>query len=457
MIRYSMSQDPWLRPKSVDATPSDDPKPAGSATAFFSGNELKNVTRVAETLAAHGGGALSSELALDLVLNSLVEQARDVTGATGAAIALVRDGEMVCRATTGANAPDLGMRVETGSGITGDCLRSEQIQLCRDTETDSRINAENCRRLGVRSMLVAPLTDAGAIFGILQVFSAWPNAFGEREISALQSLLPRIAESKREAQAGVSATSLAHSGVASALPQETIFAAARVDDQRDPFEPDFTPTPEPQNSRENGVWSAALMVLVIAAAVLLGLVVGWRGAIREGSASPPSSPVTASMATTNSTEAPSVPQVPPTPASEPQSPISAAAAKSPMTSTQPPTGGLIVTENGKVIYRTLQSGPTGSLRSNTATDGSGTRLIHRVQPAYPAEARAKNLQGSVVLDVQIHGDGTVGEVEVASGNPILANAAVEAVRQWRYQANFAGGHPVESQTRITVNFILPPS
>jgi TonB family protein len=452
-----MSQNPWLRPKSVDATPSDDPKPADGATTFLSGSELKNVTQVAETLAAHGGGALSSELALDLVLNSLVEQARDVSAATGAAIALIRDGEMVCRATTGTNAPDLGVRVETGSGIAGDCLRSEQIQLCHDTETDSRVNAENCRRLGVRSMLVAPLTDAGAIFGILQLFSPWPNVFGEREIAALQSLVARIAESRREAQAAVSAASLVHSDAASPLAQEAVVAAAGANDQRVSFESDFITAHEAKNFWENGVWSAALMVLVVAAAVLLGLIVGWRGAIKGGSASASlTSPVSRSEGATPAESAPSVSPNPLAATPGQQAPFSASAAKSPATTAQPPTGGLIVTENGKVIYRTLPSGPTGPLRSNSAPDGSGTRLIHRVQPEYPPEARARNLQGSVVLNIQIHGDGTVGEVDVASGNPILADAAVEAVRQWRYKANFANGHPVESQTRITVNFILPP-
>jgi hypothetical protein len=67
-----------------------------------------DVATIAKTLAAHGGGAASFDLALDLILNEVVEQARLATGATGAAVALARDGEMVCRATTGADAPDLG-------------------------------------------------------------------------------------------------------------------------------------------------------------------------------------------------------------------------------------------------------------------------------------------------------------------------------------------------------------
>src|ERR1700756_3571574 len=76
-----------------------------------------DVSRLAKTLAAMGGGAVSADLAVDLVLNDVVEQARNATAATGAAIALKRDGEVICRATTG-NAPELGVRVETTSGLS---------------------------------------------------------------------------------------------------------------------------------------------------------------------------------------------------------------------------------------------------------------------------------------------------------------------------------------------------
>ena len=84
---------------------------------------------------------------------------------------------MVCRATTGGNAPDLGMRVETDSGLTGACLATGEVQQCSDTESDPRVNAEACRTLGVRSMLILPLCDRNGPFGILEVLSAQPYAF----------------------------------------------------------------------------------------------------------------------------------------------------------------------------------------------------------------------------------------------------------------------------------------
>ena len=81
------------------------------------------VKRLVETLAANGGGELSPDLALDLLLNEIVEQARLATAASGAAIALVKDGEMVCRATTGATAPPGDSSRHTLGTLW--CLRSD--------------------------------------------------------------------------------------------------------------------------------------------------------------------------------------------------------------------------------------------------------------------------------------------------------------------------------------------
>lgn len=81
-------------------------------------------------------------------------------------------------------------------------------------------------------------------------------------------------------------------------------------------------------------------------------------------------------------------------------------------------------------------------------------LIYKVQPQYPAIARAIHLAGAVYLRAIIATDGTVRQLEVISGNPILANPALQAVRQWRYQPTRLNRDPVEVETLITVNFIL---
>lgn len=81
-------------------------------------------------------------------------------------------------------------------------------------------------------------------------------------------------------------------------------------------------------------------------------------------------------------------------------------------------------------------------------------LIHRVEPLYPPFARTAHISGTVELRAIIGRDGRVNSVEVLSGNPLLARAAIEAVRQWRYRPTILDGEAVEVETRITVNFIL---
>jgi protein TonB len=79
-------------------------------------------------------------------------------------------------------------------------------------------------------------------------------------------------------------------------------------------------------------------------------------------------------------------------------------------------------------------------------------LIKRVQPKYPQAALAVHAQGAVQIEATINKEGTVTNVKVISGDPVLARAAVEAVRQWRYKPYYLDGDPVEIQTQITVNF-----
>jgi len=81
-------------------------------------------------------------------------------------------------------------------------------------------------------------------------------------------------------------------------------------------------------------------------------------------------------------------------------------------------------------------------------------LIHRVQPMYPPLARQARIQGTVVLQAEISKDGTIENLRLISGHPMLAPSAIEAVRQWRYKPYFLNGEPVAVETQITVNFTL---
>jgi periplasmic protein TonB len=81
-------------------------------------------------------------------------------------------------------------------------------------------------------------------------------------------------------------------------------------------------------------------------------------------------------------------------------------------------------------------------------------LIFRVQPDYPLLARHARVQGQVVLRAIISRDGTIENLQVLSGHPMLVRAAVDAVRQWRYRPYLLNDEPVEVETEVKVNFIL---
>jgi protein TonB len=82
-------------------------------------------------------------------------------------------------------------------------------------------------------------------------------------------------------------------------------------------------------------------------------------------------------------------------------------------------------------------------------------LLHRVEPDYPEQARQQQIQGPVVLDVRTRRDGTIQELKLLSGQRLLADAAIAAVKQWRFRPHLVKGEPVEMQTTVTLNFKLP--
>jgi len=81
-------------------------------------------------------------------------------------------------------------------------------------------------------------------------------------------------------------------------------------------------------------------------------------------------------------------------------------------------------------------------------------LIHEVTPQYPSLARQARIQGTVVLQAVIAKDGTVQDLHVVSGHPLLTAAAIDAVKQWRYRPYYLNGEPVAVDTQIDVNFTL---
>jgi GAF domain-containing protein len=133
-------------------------------------------------------GLCSSKIALEPAIGVITERAQALTGATGAAIALRSGSEVICRARAGRTAPDVGIRLQTDSGISAECLRSGEVVLCNDAEDDPQVDLASCRRLGVRSILAAPLRQFHRTLGIFEVLSASPGAFNHQHASTMQLL-----------------------------------------------------------------------------------------------------------------------------------------------------------------------------------------------------------------------------------------------------------------------------
>ena len=84
-------------------------------------------------------------------------------------------------------------------------------------------------------------------------------------------------------------------------------------------------------------------------------------------------------------------------------------------------------------------------------------LVRKVQPTYPPLARQARIQGTVVLQAQISKSGDIENLQLVSGHPMLAPAAIEAVKQWKYKPYLLNGEPVEVETTVQVNFSLAGS
>jgi hypothetical protein len=130
----------------------------------------------------------STKIGLEPAIGVIAERAQVLTGATGAALALRNGAEVICRARAGRTAPDLGVRLQTDSGISAECLRTGEVVLCNDAEDNPHADRVTCERLGVRSILAAPLRQFRNTLGIFEVLSGVPNAFNHQDVATMQLL-----------------------------------------------------------------------------------------------------------------------------------------------------------------------------------------------------------------------------------------------------------------------------
>jgi protein TonB len=109
-----------------------------------------------------------------------------------------------------------------------------------------------------------------------------------------------------------------------------------------------------------------------------------------------------------------------------------------------------------MIFITLNSVGPGETPKKIRVGGNAqsANLVQKVQPIYPPEAKANRIQGVVSFTVTIGKDGRVQNMTLVSGDPILAQAAKDAVQQWVYKPTLLNGDPVEVTTQVDVNFTL---
>ncbi len=123
-------------------------------------------------------------------------------------------------------------------------------------------------------------------------------------------------------------------------------------------------------------------------------------------------------------------------------------------------GGVPGGQMGGVIGGIISSPPVSVPKAATPTRVRVSQgvtqglLIRKVQPTYPPLARQARIQGAVLLQAEISKDGTIQNLRLISGHPMLTSAAIDAVKQWRYKPYILNGEPVEVETQITVNFTL---
>lgn len=120
-------------------------------------------------------------------------------------------------------------------------------------------------------------------------------------------------------------------------------------------------------------------------------------------------------------------------------------------------GGLALTQSQDQISppappeTTQQNAPQ---RVRVAAGVTSGLLINKVQPIYPKKARRKRIEGVVVMTARISRQGDITDLQVVSGDPMLAKAAMDAVEQWKYRPYLFNGDAVEVETQILVNFRL---
>jgi TonB family protein len=407
-----------------------------------------------------------------------------------------KDGAMVCRARSGDTAPALGAQLAAETGISGECLRTGKIQHCMDTENDPLVDVEVCRGLGLRSIAVLPIQGWREINGVLEVFSTQPAAFTEQHIALLQQLAA-LAERARTAQPHGASSAAPNLPLKKSRPTGLLPASDRFGEVALAF---LSTRSRPFVLGAAGLIAVSLLALVIW--------LGWRGPDGTDGKAHTATPSSVNAATVNTATAhppdndalwkanpgreSMLVSIGKTSAGTPvkfasqvdavagilveRTPVLADATANVATPHDLPgaqTGSHIDSRSDETAGAELPSLPADSTNQSVlngvlsaklslprfsapVSQGvSGGRLLYHVPPVYPAQARQARLEGTVILAAMVMEDGTVRDIKVVEGPPVLAQSAVDAVKTWRYKPYQLDGKPVKIETRITINFKFP--
>lgn len=454
----------------------------------------------------------------DTILGTIAVAAHSLTGATGAAIAMPRDGAVVCVGRSGETAPELGDRLNVDSGISGECLRTGVSLRCDDASRDFHVDAEVCRQMGLQSIAVVPLRGQHGRVGVLEAFSTEAFAFVEDKMD----LLERLAGLAEAAWARGAVTEAQATATALVQPEKLDEAASLgeamdIDDApavvEAPPEPAAAVTAAIPLAQVREVFASAQIKDAIArkkwrfaaiiAVAVIGLtllsVYGWRAWYKASVASrrtKTASPQVTPSATANAAAGarfagtPDVvyPEARPAKRSQPHSAGVAAVVEIPdevvrrqiggttplagrrAASTETPSAAIpnspdiqvvaassaAAGDPGSSIAKAIQTPSVLPTLSVPISQGtSGGVLLRKVQPVYPVEARRLHMAGSVVIDAVVNVEGQVDNLKLVSGEPLLSAAAMDAVRKWQYSPYLLNGKPIPRQTRITISFIAP--
>jgi TonB family protein len=401
--------------------------------------------------------------------------AHTLSDGTAAALAMRREGVVVCVGTSGQSAPDLGMRLSVDSGISGECLRTGRTLRCDDTQKDYRADPAVCLHLQVASIAAVPLHHDARVIGILEAFSDRTYAFAEEHMQALQDLA-RLAEHAYRKELGIEEavpdlTPALMRSVATGLGiSSRVKASARA----------LTISLPKRTWTYVGAGCAVAALVVISFLALRNAKSVTSTSTEVATQAPPSTDSPAPVAGTLSWSARS------DSARQNRSPKEVQqAAKLDRDERQqsgPPTATpTIILENlahpePPAIYSDSEppaliasngdhSSPLENVLSSTPELPRFTTpvsqgvtpgiLTHRVKPVYPSQAIPTRLGGTVVLSATVTEDGRVRDLNVLRGNSLLAQAAITAVSQWRYKPYLLNGKPVAMKTEITVDFKAP--